>query len=188
MPILPKEPDVYPPDLLERAGADEPCEATWWGLYTLARREKELMRRLRAMHVPFYCPLVPRRSRTPKGRICVSHVPLFASYVFLYGNHDDRRQALSTNCVARCLPVVDASQLIHDLRQIHQLIESGAPILPESRLHAGMRVRIRSGVLAGLEGVVIRRQGEERLLVSVSFLQRGASALLEDCQVERIDA
>jgi hypothetical protein len=34
--------------------------------------------------------------------------------------------------------------------------------------------------------VVIRRANETRLLVAVYFLQRGASVLLDDCQVEEI--
>ena len=37
-----------------------------------------------------------------------------------------------------------------------------------------------------VEGVVVRRQNRERLLVAVRFLQQGASLLLEDFQVEAI--
>jgi len=36
-------------------------------------------------------------------------------------------------------------------------------------------------------GTVIRRHGGDRLLIAVHFLQRGASVLLDDFQVERID-
>jgi hypothetical protein len=39
----------------------------------------------------------------------------------------------------------------------------------------------------GLEGVVIKRHGQDRLLVAVSFLQQGASIKIEDFEVERID-
>ena len=47
MPILKREPDCYPPDLLDSAfeeavGRDE----RWWLVYTQSRREKDLMRRL----------------------------------------------------------------------------------------------------------------------------------------------
>ncbi|NQT12752.1 MAG: antitermination protein NusG, partial [Planctomycetes bacterium] len=55
------------------------------------------------------------------------------------------------------------------------------------RLKPGMRVRVRSGSLENLEGVVIRREGRERLLVAVAFLQQGASVSIEDVQLERID-
>ena len=66
------------------------------------------------------------------------------------------------------------------------MIDSGEPLTPEARLEPGQLVRIRSGVLVGLEGVVIRRANETRLLVAVNFLQRGASVLVDDCQLEQL--
>src|SRR5262245_40955635 len=102
-------------------------------MYTLARREKELMRRLRALDVPFYSPLVARRTRSPGGRVRQSYVPLFASYVFVFGDDQARLQALATNCVSRTLSVPDGAQLVHDLRQIRRLIELDAPLTVEAR-------------------------------------------------------
>ncbi len=187
MPILPREPDVFPEDLLDEARAAERPDARWWALYTLPRREKDLVRRLRSLGVWHYCPLVSRRSRSPQGRTRTAWVPLFGGYVFLLGAEDDRYRAMTTNCVSRCLEVPDGPQLAHDLRQIKRLVESGAPLTPEARIEPGTRVRIRSGSLAGIEGVVVGRRKSERLLVAVRFLQRGASVQLEDFQVEKID-
>lgn len=186
MPILPYEPDIYPVDLFDRLAVPETQTGQWWALYTLPRREKELMRRLRQGEVSHYSPLVKRRTRSPSGRGRVSHVPLFPSYVFLYGGPDQRYQALATNCVSRCLEVSDTGRLVHDLRQIQRLIETDAPLTPEARLRPGMRVRIRSGALVGLEGTVLKRRSAARLLVAVEFLQRGASVLLEDYEVEEV--
>ncbi|MBI2824144.1 MAG: antitermination protein NusG [Planctomycetia bacterium] len=186
MPILSPEPSIYPADLLEHVdGASEP-DVRWWALYSLPRQEKQLMRRLHAQATPFYSPVVPKRSRSPSGRVRVSHVPLFSGYVFLYGSGVQRHAAMTTNCVSRCLEVPDGRQLSGDLRRIFQLIATGQPLTPEARLEPGEPVRIRSGALAGLEGVVIRRANETRLLVAVNFLQRGASVLLDDCQVETL--
>lgn len=186
MPILPYEPDIYPADLFSRLAVPETQADPWWVLYTLPRREKELMRRLRQLEVAHYSPLVKRRTRSPSGRGRVSYVPLFPSYVFLQGSADHRYQALATNCVSRCLEVLDGGRLVHDLQQIQRLIEADAPLTPEARLRPGMPVRIRSGALAGLEGTVLKRRGQTRLLVAVEFLQRGASVLLEDYEVEEV--
>ena len=84
------------------------------------------------------------------------------------------------------LPVPDTEQLVHDLRQIRKLIATDAPLTPESRISPGARVRIKSGSMAGLEGVVVKRQGRDWLMVSVTFLQQGASVKLEDYQLEEI--
>ncbi len=115
-----------------------------------------------------------------------SFVPLFSSYVFLRGNESQRYEALRTNCISRCLEVDDQTQLVHDLQQVRLLIGCGAPLTPESRIGPGMRVRVRTGFLAGMEGTVVKRRGHQRLLVAVQFLQQGASVELDDCQVEQL--
>lgn len=186
MPIRPREPDLYPDDLLS-----DPCEQAlrqhWWALYTKPRQEKVLVRRLREMEIAHYCPLVPKRIRTPKGRAFTAYVPLFPGYVFLCGGEESRYQAMTTNCVAHYLEVPDVPGLVKDLQNIRRIIESGLPILPESKIGPGTRVRIRSGALAGIEGLVVSRHGENRFIVTVSFIQRGASILVDLLDVEPIE-
>jgi len=186
MPILPVQPDMYPAELLERGPVEGASDEPWWAMYTLARREKELMRRLHAWQIPFYSPLVHQRSKSPAGRVRSSYVPLFAGYVFMQGSEPQRHQALTSNCISRCLPVPDGVQLVRDLRQIRQLIELDAPLTVEARIEAGRRVRVRSGSMTGLEGSVVKRRGKDWLVVAVEFLGQGVSVLLEDFQVEAL--
>jgi len=186
MPILARDIDIYPEDLLEMEGDEQEPDVGWWALYTLSRREKDLMRKLRGLDVPFYGPIIPKRTRSPAGRIRTSYVPLFTSYVFIYGDEFQRYQSLTTGCVSRHMQVVDGKEFARDLRQIHELILAGIPLTLESRLQAGRHVRIRSGPFRGVEGVIIRREGRTRLLVTVNFLEQGASMVLEDCEVETI--
>jgi transcriptional antiterminator RfaH len=187
MPILTKETDIYPDNLFELSGTDEGSDVEWWAFYTRSRREKQLMRLLLEMKTPFYSPIISRRFRSPGGRIRESHIPLFSNYVFVFGDETQRYDALTTNCVSQHYPVRDAQRLVDELSQIQQLIELGRPLTPESRLINGDRVRVLNGALTGFEGVVLRRENESRLLVSVDFMQQGASVRLEDCELERLD-
>jgi transcriptional antiterminator RfaH len=187
MPILAREADVYPEGLLDRPELGREGEVQWWGLYTLSRREKEAMRRFRGLDVPFYAPLVARQTRSPAGRVREAYLPLFSSYVFVYGDASVRYRALTSNCISHWVPVPDGAELTRDLRQVRRLIDSGLPLTPEDRLVPGMRVRVRSGPLQGVEGTVVQRANQKRLVVAVNFLAQGASLLLEDFQLERID-
>jgi transcriptional antiterminator RfaH len=184
MPILAREPDAFPEDLLDQPDVGQDPNHLWWALHTLPRREKELMRRLAAMTVRFYTPMTARRSRSSSGRVRTAYVPLFPGYVFLHGDEDERHRAMTTNCVLRWLSVPDQGVLTHDLRQISRLIRSGAPLQPVDRLVAGTPVEITQGPLAGLEGKIIRRNQHSTLLIEVHFLQRGASVEIEDWMVE----
>jgi transcription antitermination factor NusG len=186
MPILAPEDDVYPPDLLSRGDvAASPAEG-WFVFYLLSRREKDFMRRLRSMEIAHYCPIIAKRYRSPGGRFRTSHLPLFPGYVFVFANNEDRHRAMSTNCVSRWLPVADGRELTKDLRQIQRLIERGAALTPEARLEPGAFVRVKTGPFADLEGTIVKRHGQNRLVVAVRFLQQGASILLEDCEVEAV--
>ncbi len=186
MPILREEPNLYPDALLDQPPADL-ADRRWFALYTKARQEKSLARELLKYRVPFYLPLV-RKTGISRGRKRVSLAPLFAGYVFLYGAEEERVQSLATNRVSRVLLVEQPDQLVFDLRQLRHLIAAGAPLTIESRLAPGQRVRVRQGAFAGLEGIVLKRRGETRLLVSVNFLQQGASVEIDDFLLEPLES
>ncbi|QDV68547.1 transcriptional activator RfaH [Rosistilla carotiformis] len=181
MPILGEEPDIFPETVLELP--DEP-DTQWWALYTRSRQEKQLMRKLRELEIGHYSPVISRRYKSPAGRVRTTHLPLFANYVFVRGTGEARYEAVSTGCVSRCIEIADPTQLVTDLRQIRNLIDTGAALAPEERLVPGDLVRVKSGPFAGFEGTVVQRDGQRRLIVAVRFMNQGASAALDDCQLD----
>lgn len=183
MPILKREQDLFPDDLLSGSWARE---QPWWAMYTMARQEKKLMRELVKIQVPFCCPVIERRYRSPNGRLRKSYEPLFANYVFVCGGEEARYKSVCTGTISRWMPVGEPEKLVDDLEQVFKLIRTGAPLSPEQRLEPGMRVRIRNGAFAGYEGVVVRRDKEVRLQVSVRFMEQGVSVAIEDCQADPI--
>ena len=144
------------------------------------------MRALVMEEIAFYAPVIERRYRSPNGRMRTSYEPLFGNYVFVCGDEQARYKAVCTGCVSRHLPVEQTTELVADLRQIHSLIATQAPLSPEARLEPGQRVRIKSGSFAGYEGVIVRREKEVRLQVSVRFMDQGVSVAIEDCQADPI--
>ena len=180
MPILKSEPDCFPSDLLEQPAG----EFGWWACYTRSRQEKMLMRNLREAEVAYYAPIIPRRYKSPAGRIRESFLPLFANYVFVRGDEMARYQAVCSGCVSRTISVTDTVQLVEDLCQIHKLVQVGAPLSPEARIDSGDLVRIRSGRFMGFEGRVLRRHQQTLLIVEVRFMNQGASVALDDCQFD----
>ncbi|MDB4506244.1 KOW motif-containing protein [bacterium] len=183
MPILPPEPDAHPENVLD---LQESTEENWWLFYTRSRQEKQLMRRLRSLNIKHYAPQIPHRKRSPAGRVRTTYAPLFNNYVFMLGTEDNRYKAVCTGCIVKNDPITDTEQFIADLKQVHRLVNTGAPLTVESRIEVGETVRVRSGAFSGYEGIVIRRDQETRLVVSVQFMERGVSVKLEDCQLESI--
>jgi transcriptional antiterminator RfaH len=184
MPILAPETSLFPDNLLLNLTQQRP-ESRWWAVHTKARQEKSLARQLVGLDVPFYLPLIPRVANFG-GRRIKSLLPLFSGYLFVYASDDQRISTLATDRVVHMWSAPDAAELTHDLQAVQALIESGVPLTTEGRLQAGQRVRVTSGALEGLEGVVLSRRGEDRLLVSVRFLQQGVSIQIKDYLLEPI--
>lgn len=180
---------LYPPDLFEtiaEQAAEQALDRAWWAVYTKSRQEKVFSRHLLTNQIPHYLPLV-QKTYVSCGRKFSARVPLFPGYVFMFGTELERVCSLTSNRVSKILPVHDPSRLRAELEQLFRLITSGAPLTVEQRLAPGNRVRVRHGALAGMEGTVLVRRGKTRLIVSVTFLQQGASVEVDDFNLEPID-
>ncbi len=187
MPILGEEPDLYPEHLLDSPEIAVP-DGDWYVIYTLSRREKDLMRRLRVQKIAHYGPIVPRRTRSPQGRVRTSFVPLFAGYVFVCGTEEDRYNTVATGCVSKCLTVTEPEQLVEDLSRIRLLEEHGEDIQAEIRPTVGQKARIVRGPLKERElvGSITQVNSKHRLTIMVNFLQQGASITVDEADIELI--
>src|SRR5436853_4826645 len=68
MPTLNAEPDLFPEQLFADEVRSAHQSAAWWVLHTRPRQEKSLARQLVDARLPFYLPLVARRSLV-RGRV-----------------------------------------------------------------------------------------------------------------------
>jgi transcription elongation factor/antiterminator RfaH len=100
--------------------------------------------------------------------------PLFPGYVFCRFEYSQRRPAVVTPGVLQVVgfgrkpfPVEDK-----EIEAIQLAIASELPALPWPYLEVGERVKIHSGKLAGLEGILVNFKGKHRVVLSVSLLQR----------------
>jgi transcriptional antiterminator RfaH len=194
MPLAALETCIYPDSLLAAPveGAATGTSANegkpeWWVLHTRPRTEKSLARKLLSRAIGFYLPLYEHRLPSA-GRVRTSYLPLFPSYVFLFGNAEERRQALETNLVAQTLPVADQPRLASDLQAVRRILETRQKVTPEERLLPGTPVRIIAGPLAGLTGVVTRRGRQLHFVIEVRFFAQGVATEIESWMLEPADA
>jgi len=181
MPVLDKEPELWPADLL-----DEGVEhGQWWALHVRPRTEKTLARRLRSRAFGYFLPQHERR-KIYQRRAVISHVPLFPGYLFAYGEEPAHEFVLQAREVVNCLAVTDQDRFVAELRSIERMLRSGEPVTPEERLQVGMPARITKGPLAGLSGSVVRNKGGLRFVLQVQFIQRGASIEVDGAMIEAV--
>ena len=69
-----------------------------------------------------------------------------------------------------------------EIAAVRRLVTSELPYDPHPYLKIGRRVRVRSGPLEGCEGILTRKKGLARLVLSVNLLQQSVSAEVDaDC-------
>lgn len=167
MPLLPKEPEVFPDSIFD-------SEETWNVAHVRSRHEKVLARRLLQNGIPFYVPQIEKRV-VRGGRRFISHLPLFAGYVFFRGGRAARQVALRTDAVVAFIDVEDQARLNSELHQIRRLQLAGASLALVDELLSGDAVRVTEGAFAGYEGTVVRSTRGDRLLVAVSLLRKAVA-------------
>lgn len=154
----------------------EPGEQHWYAVFTLPQNEKSTARQLELREIEAFLPTY-ESLRVWKNRQRVKlELPLFPSYLFARMCRIQRSRVLAAPGVLRIvgnhrepIPVPEATI---------QFLRSGLfakSIEPYSELVVGERVRIRSGPMQGLEGVLVRKNNNLRFVLTVDLINRHAS-------------
>ncbi len=73
-----------------------------------------------------------------------------------------------------------------EITAIQAAVKSGLPSLPWPFLEIGHRVRIEHGPLCGLQGILLGFRGHQRLVLSVTLLQRSVAVQIDEAWVQPI--
>lgn len=163
--------------------ADLMISPHWYAVYTFPRHEKSVAEQLKLKSVESYLPLYEKLSRW-KDRTCLLQLPLFPGYVFVHIPLSQRVAVLNLSGVVRIVgfngrPAPLPDNEVESLRRYL----SRRKAEPCRYLSAGKRVRINAGPLQGLEGVILRRKGKMRVVVSIDSIQRSIALELEAADV-----
>lgn len=148
----------------------------WFALQVRARHEIGVAEYLKGKGYEWFLPLYKSRRRW-SDRVKEVETPLFPGYLFCRFNPQSRLPILKTPGVTQIVGYnhVPISVDEAEIQAIRTLVASGIPNQPCSFLEIGTRVRIESGALCGLEGVLLELKGRRRLVLSITLLQRSVA-------------
>jgi transcription antitermination factor NusG len=164
-----------------------PSSFPWFALQVRTRQEASVADQLNGRGYERFLPLYAVRKHW-SDRIKEVESPLFPGYLFCRFNPHDRLPILKTPGVIQIVgfrggpTAVDESEI----RSIQTLVAAGVPHQPWPFLAAGDRVRIESGPLVGLEGILTEVKRSHRLVLSVTLLQRSVAVEIDSALVTAI--
>ena len=163
------EPGAPPLDFSAYSESDR-----WVVAHTRPRCEKKLADAARRAGAHVYLPLQAKMHRYGARERTFSS-PLFAGYVFCRGDVAVRRWLRQNQYTANLLEVPDQAALAAQLQQLYTLLAAGHLVEVMPFLERGRRVRVKSGPLRGLEGIVMRVQGAARVVVNIDMIRQAAA-------------
>lgn len=158
-------------------------------MQTRARHERVVVQRFRDKGLTTFLPLVTEVRRWSDRRKSIE-LPLFSCYVFvkITSTNEDRLRVLRTDGVFDFVGVPRQGTPIPDeqIDAVRTIVEERLDWETYPFLKIGQRVRIRSGALDGVEGLLVSRDGKRSVVVSVDAIQRSLSVRVEGYEIEAV--
>ena len=171
------------------SAADSRDDENWYAVHTRARHEKAVAHRLGERGLTTFLPTVTEVHRW-KDRKKTLELPLFSCYLFvrLMARNEARQRVLRTDSVLGLVgaPGLGTPISNNEISAVQALVKEQLPCCSYPFLKTGQRVRIRSGPLEGLEGILLSRNGTRQLVISVTAMQRSVAVRVEGYDVEPI--
>ena len=113
--------------------------------------------------------------------------PLFPGYVFLRGAPEHQIRILTTPGVLSVVGFSGIPAIIPDveIESVRQTLARRVHIEPYPFLNCGDWVRVKNGPLEGIEGILVRKKNQFRLVLSVQLLQKSAAVEVDAWSIER---
>lgn len=153
----------------------------WYCIRTRSNYEKVAEIVLRGKGYEPYLPLYSRHRRRTDDIVVESEVPLFPGYVFCRFEAQKRLPILTTTGVVSVVGLGKEPAPVPDeeIEAVKAILRSGLPAEPCAYLREGQRVRVTYGSLDGVEGILLKKKNQFRVVVSVTMLQRSISVEID---------
>lgn len=165
---------------VERAGV-------WYALHTRFQHEKSAARILDSRGFEVFLPLYSAVHVWKDRKMQVS-LPLFPCYLFLRGGLERRLDVVTAPGVLNWVGVGGRPAAIehNEIEALRRAVENAVRMEPHEYLRTGDRVRVMSGPLAGVSGILVRKKNQYRLILSVEMLGKSAAVEIDGEAVERV--
>ena len=140
----------------------------WHAVQVLTNHEKQVTQHLSSRSVEHYLPVYTEKSKWT-DRTVTLHRPLFPGYVFIRLAPEQRLRVISTPGVLHLLGKGTEGAIPGaEIERIRTALAKGYALKPHAQLAKGMRVRLKQGVFAGIEGKVTEVRNNCTVVLALS--------------------
>jgi transcription antitermination factor NusG len=161
---------------------------SWYAACTSAHHEKRVAEQLAGRGVEHFLPLYESVHKW-KDRNVRLRLPLFPGYVFVQLPWAERLRVLQVPGVARLVSFGDKPAPVSEaeIEALRSGLQGQIQMQPHPYLSEGNKVRVMRGPLAGMEGILLRRKGNLRLVLSLDLIMRSVAVDVNAADICPID-
>jgi len=162
-------------------------EPRWYAAYTCANHEKRVRELLTQRCVVSFLPAYETVRRWKDRRMRIQ-LPLFPGYVFVRLALVDRLRVLQIPSVVRLIGFNGHPSALPDeeIEALKRGLAAGVRAEPHPFLTVGRRVQVKRGPFEGRQGILLRRKGKLRLVLSVELIMRSVVIDVDTTDVESV--
>jgi transcription antitermination factor NusG len=162
----------------------------WFAVFTSPRHEKRVQQHFSQRDVENYLPIYRSPRKWRNGLKVVLDLPIFPGYIFVHIKRTERVRVLE---VPGVLAIVGgtANRMTPLPETEVEALRSGLHLRqaePHPFLTVGERVRIRSGALAGLEGIVVLKKNRLRVVLTMDLIMQSIAVEVDGEDLEPVDS
>ncbi len=148
----------------------------WYALYLRSRFEKRVDEALKEKEVDVFLPLIQEVHIWSDRKKKVEE-PLFRGYIFVKTDFHNKETILQTDGVVKFVGIREHPSPIpeNQIDWLRRIIGEPTKVKRENYFDIGERVRVISGPLLGVEGIVLRHQTETRVVISLTAIAQSVS-------------
>jgi transcription antitermination factor NusG len=165
----------------------EGSDARWFAVYTNSRHEKCVAKHFAQREIESFLPLYQKLHHWRKRARVLLELPLFPNYVFVHIAPHERTSVLA---VPGVLGMVGRGQIASALPDAEiESLRVGLQLRkfePHPYLIAGERVRIKAGSMEGMEGILLRKKNEVRVVLTLELIKRSVAVEVDTQDVEPV--
>ena len=169
------------------AGTDLAHDRSWFAVFTTPQHEKSVVRHLAIREIESFLPTY-ETIRVWKNRQKIKlALPLFPNYLFVRISCRQRSRVLQSPGVIQLVGNGKVSTPLADI-EIEGLRSAllTRRIEPFHELVVGTRVRIRNGVMQGVEGTLVRKSDSLRFVLSLHLINQHAALQVDAGDLEPV--
>jgi len=160
----------------------------WYALYTRSRQEERAAHYLATRDFNVFLPHV-EVWRTRRNRRMKVLRPMFPGYIFVETNleRDSRLEIVRSPYVVRILGYGDEPAPVprEQVESLQILVNSGVPVDPHPYLQVGQKVRVTTGAMRDVVGILTEKKDKaKKLVISVDMMNRAVAVEVEVGMVE----